>query len=51
MRKWTFSAGPAAIPEEVLKEAQAEILQEKRQEEEELRQEVEEKKKMMWSKF
>ena len=25
MRKWNFSAGPAAIPEEVLQEAQAEI--------------------------
>jgi phosphoserine aminotransferase len=27
MRKWTFSAGPAAIPEVVLKEAQAEMLE------------------------
>ena len=27
MRKWNFSAGPAAIPEEVLKEAQSEMLE------------------------
>ena len=27
MRKWNFSAGPAAIPEVVLKEAQAEMLE------------------------
>ena len=27
MRKWNFSAGPAAIPEEVLQEAQAEMLE------------------------
>ena len=27
MRKWNFSAGPAAIPEEVLQEAQSEMLQ------------------------
>ncbi|MDA8613449.1 3-phosphoserine/phosphohydroxythreonine transaminase [Gammaproteobacteria bacterium] len=27
MRKWNFSAGPAAIPEVVLKEAQAELLE------------------------
>jgi len=27
MRKWNFSAGPAAIPEEVLSEAQAELLE------------------------
>ena len=26
MRKWNFSAGPAAIPEAVLQEAQAEIV-------------------------
>ena len=27
MRKWNFSAGPAAIPEEVLLEAQNEMLE------------------------
>ena len=27
MRKWNFSAGPAAIPEAVLKETQAEMLE------------------------
>ena len=27
MRKWNFSAGPAAIPEEVLKETQSELLE------------------------
>ena len=27
MRKWNFCAGPAAIPEEVLKEAQNELLE------------------------
>ena len=27
MRKWNFSAGPAAIPESVLQEAQAEMLE------------------------
>ena len=27
MRKWNFSAGPAAIPEEVLRETQSEILE------------------------
>ncbi len=27
MRKWNFSAGPAAIPEAVLKEAQSEMLE------------------------
>ena len=27
MRKWNFSAGPAAIPEAVLQEAQAEMLE------------------------
>ena len=27
MRKWNFSAGPAAIPEEVLLEAQSELLE------------------------
>ena len=27
MRKWNFSAGPAAIPQSVLKEAQAEMLE------------------------
>ena len=27
MRKWNFAAGPAAIPEEVLSEAQAELLE------------------------
>jgi len=27
MRNWNFSAGPAAIPEEVLKETQSELLE------------------------
>ncbi len=27
MRKWNFCAGPAAIPEEVLQEAQNELLE------------------------
>ena len=27
MRKWNFSAGPAAIPEPVLQEAQSELLE------------------------
>ena len=27
MRKWNFSAGPAAIPEPVLQEAQSEMLE------------------------
>ena len=27
MRKWNFSAGPAAIPQSVLQEAQAEMLE------------------------
>ena len=27
MRKWNFSAGPATIPESVLKETQAELLE------------------------
>ena len=27
MRKWNFSAGPAAIPEAVLQEAQAEMME------------------------
>ena len=27
MRKWNFSAGPSAIPEAVLQEAQAEMLE------------------------
>ena len=27
MRKWNFSAGPAAIPEQVLKETQSELLE------------------------